>query len=434
LEIRIRAPESDAAGYPAEAQLETGGHFGGGLLRLDQSALRTASSPEQYGRLLSAALFTGPIRDAYLKATVYAETLTENRLRLRLWIDRTAAELHAISWELLRVDDVLVSANAATPFSRYLPATTSWQMGGTAFPLRALVAISAPEDLSVYRLPPVDARHERAVLKQALVDQKVRLDVLEPPVTLPRLEAKLREGYDILHYVGHGAVGKAHQEPVLHLQDEDDMTALVKGERLGAMLARQGVRPHLVVLSACKSATVTTADAYVALGPQLIQRGVPAVVAMRGRISQASARIFSRTLYTRLLAHGVVDQAVNEARSALVAAERPDAAVPVLFMRLKDGRLWRREDAVSSQRDEFETHPSRHTAQGASPGGPDTATLRKRLRRLDSVEITSLCLDYFPKVYDKFGRGLRRDEMINLLLEHCRRYPDDARRLSDVLE
>jgi hypothetical protein len=41
-----------------------------------------------------------------------------------------------------------------------------------------------------------------------------------------------------------------------------------------------------------------------------------------------------------LAEHGMVDCALNQARSTLLTAGRPDAAVPVLFMRLKSGQLW----------------------------------------------------------------------------------------------
>jgi hypothetical protein len=322
--------------------------------------------------------------------------------------------------------------------------------------------------------------------------------------------------------VGHGAVGKEHSEPVLYLQKADKTTMPIKGRQISTMLARQGVRPHLVVLAACESATVATEDAYVALGPQLIQRGVPAVVAMRGKISQATARTFSSTLYERLLAHGVVDLAMNEARSTLVTAERPDAGVPVLFMRLKDGQLWRQTESHDDSKPTHKGDPmtnlraalkraqraleileeqaagytaltipahlkieleekrrevaaleerlaqsatdatstplpghtinivgdgnvighnsssqvnqenSANTSKSASTR-PDTASLRQRLQRLDSTEIETLCMDYFPDVYDKFSRGLRRDEMINLLLAHCRRHSEDAARLNALL-
>lgn len=68
------------------------------------------------------------------------------------------------------------------------------------------------------------------------------------------------------------------------------------------------------------------------------------------------------------------------------------------------------------------------------PAAPvDLPSLRDRLQRLDAVEIESLCLDHFPAVFDKFARGLQRGEMINLLLDHCRRNPDEAARLAAVL-
>jgi hypothetical protein len=83
-------------------------------------------------------------------------------------------------------------------------------------------------------------------------------------------------------------------------------------------------------------------------------------------------------------------------------------------------------------------HSSSHVVKSGSSGlptsaPPNPAALRRRLRRLDSVEVESLCLDHFPEVYDKFGRGMRRDAMINLLLDHCRRHPEDANRLNERL-
>jgi hypothetical protein len=106
------------------------------------------------------------------------------------------------------------------------------------------------------------------------------------------------------------------------------------------MLARQSARPQLVTLMACQSATRDTADAFAGLGPKLVAVGVPAVVAMQDFVAIETARTFGSTFYQRLLDHGYVDQAMNEARSTLLTAEHADAAVPVLFMRLKSGQLW----------------------------------------------------------------------------------------------
>ena len=121
------------------------------------------------------------------------------------------------------------------------------------------------------------------------------------------------------------------------------MPCRVLDDELVSLLARQGVQPRLVFLAACQSATRSSADAFLGLGPKLVSVGVPAVVAMQDFVTVETARKFSGVFYKRLLEHGLVDQAMNEARSSLLTAGRPDAAVPVLFMRLKSGQLWSAE-------------------------------------------------------------------------------------------
>ena len=54
----------------------------------------------------------------------------------------------------------------------------------------------------------------------------------------------------------------------------------------------------------------------------------------------SSGKGLAGAFYRRLAAHGQVDRAVNEARSTLITANRPDAYLPVLFMRMASGLLW----------------------------------------------------------------------------------------------
>lgn len=68
----------------------------------------------------------------------------------------------------------------------------------------------------------------------------------------------------------------------------------------------------------------------------------------------------------------------------------------------------------------------------ASDAGSNSA-LRPRLQCLDDVALDALCLDHFPAVYERFARGLRRDEKINLLLDYCHRHPEAATRLVALL-
>ena len=73
------------------------------------------------------------------------------------------------------------------------------------------------------------------------------------------------------------------------------------------------------------------------LGPRLAEAGVPAVIAMQGNVTMATAAAFMPVFFTELRNKGLVDRAMALARGAV--RDRPDAWMPVLFMRLKSGRI-----------------------------------------------------------------------------------------------
>jgi hypothetical protein len=60
----------------------------------------------------------------------------------------------------------------------------------------------------------------------------------------------------------------------------------------------------------------------------------------------------------------------------------------------------------------------------APPSPPDLSALRERLNRFDDPQIEALALDHFSEVQNKFGRGMRKDEKITLILDYCRRNPE----------
>jgi hypothetical protein len=332
LEIRI-FPRRDE-GYPVYLRLGEQQEFPRGHLTTDILPWASYGDPVADGQRLFELLFADPVlRDAWTEARGQAP-----QRRVRLWIDIGAAELHRLPWELLRDGDMLLSANADTPFSRYLPIQARWGGAITDRPLRMLVAVSNPDDLERYSLARLDVAEERTALTK--MDSSL-LDVvfLEPPITLERLEIALRQGYHILHYVGHGVFNDRRGQAALYLQNDSGHTQVVSDDSLVQMLAHQGVHPRLVFLATCQSATRSSTDAFLGLGPKLIQAGVPAVVAMQDQVAIQTARSLSEVFYHQLAAHGVVDLAMNEARHTLLTAGRPDASAPVLFMRLQDGRI-----------------------------------------------------------------------------------------------
>ncbi|HSM68880.1 MAG TPA: CHAT domain-containing protein, partial [Xanthomonadales bacterium] len=158
------------------------------------------------------------------------------------------------------------------------------------------------------------------------------------------------QGYHILHFIGHGTYKEA-EGAALYMADEDNRVKVVRDRELVAMLARHlaGQKAEnslrLVFLSSCETATRSPAHAFLGLAPQLVEAGLPAVVAMQDLLPVETSRAFSATFYQRLLAYGQVDLACNQARAAILTAELPGAAIPVLFMRLQNGRLlgWRGE-------------------------------------------------------------------------------------------
>jgi hypothetical protein len=157
---------------------------------------------------------------------------------------------------------------------------------------------------------------------------------------LPRLEQALRDGYHVLHFVGHGTFNQRMQQTALFLQDTDGNAHIVWDAQISQILKQLPALPHLVFLAACQSATRSTVDAFAGLGPKLVNTGVPALVAMQDKVSIQTARQMTPTFYETLMAHGDVDHALNAARNNLLAAGHGDAAVPVLFMRLKNGLLF----------------------------------------------------------------------------------------------
>jgi len=326
-----------------------------------------------------------------------------------------------VPWELLQEEQVMLSASADTPFSRYLPTWKPWGGSVEARPIRALVAISNPHDLQTrYGLPPVDVALEQRTLRDALAGASkagLQVDFLDSPVTLERLQAELCKGYHILHVLGHGAFSAKSQQAALYLQNDHELGERVLDDNLAGMLARQGVQPRLVFLSACQSATRSTADAFLGLGPKLVSVGVPAVVAMQDLVTVTSARKFSAMFYRRLLEHGLVDLAMNEARSTLLTAGRWDAGVPVLFMRLRSGRLWAQDDLDTEQ------PTPQPVARPTGRSEWNTAAIRELLTAaFDDEEIKTLCFDHFRPVYEDFTSGMGKRDKIQRLVEHCVRH------------
>jgi hypothetical protein len=361
-DVELRILEKQKHGYAVEMTVNSEQEFPRGYLSADLLPWMPSGSPSDDGQ----RLFEWLVADDTIRAA-WAEVRGQHaQRRVRLRIDAAAPELHAIPWELIReVEDGAPARDLAaadcTPLSRYLAG--QWQPGSPILkrPVRMLVGVANPEDLEEQGWSAIDVEAEWALLREELGGLEIELVQLPQPCTLHALEEELRKGYHILHLVAHGKYDESAGQAFLYLADDDGQVQGIDDSEFSAMIARQlaGSDLHredklrLVFLASCQSATRSSADAFRGLAPSLVAAGVPAVLAMQDLISVNTAREFAHTFYRQLLQHGLVDLAANQARSALLTAGLPGAAIPVLFMRLRSGELLGWRGRISSAREEL---------------------------------------------------------------------------------
>jgi len=330
------------------------------LAEFDLYALGTlVNDSAAYGQALSASLFAEPaLREAFIKVRTTAAALNV-ALRLRLYIGSSAPELHALHWETLRnpEDNSALLLGEQLLFSRYLSGD-DWRPiylrpKGT---LRALVVVANPTDLAKYNLAPIDTNAEINRACASLKKITVTTLASSGTATLDGIAAQLRDGYDILYLVCHGTLRRS--EPWLWLEASNGVTAHVAGEDLAQRVSELRERPRLVVLASCQSAgegngpAANDTAALAGLGPRLIAAGVPAVIAMQGRILMDTVAGFMPIFFRELERHGQIDQAMAVARTAV--RSQSDHWMPVLFMCLYNGLLWETDGIIRSTPKPFE--------------------------------------------------------------------------------
>ncbi len=335
VQFRYQAPNSAAETRP-----------GGGVAKVDLEALSELQlEPEKYGEALTGGLFGEPdVRNAFDAARASAEGLGVP-LRMRLLIDGNAPELHQVRWETLHDprDGSYLCANENLLLSRYALTTDFRPVKlGLKNDLSALIMVANPSNLDQYpSLASIDVEKEMAIAREPLGQTtNARLPQLEKQrrASLENLLEELGAGeYDILYLVCHGTMSGG--QSWLWLEDENGEVARVSGEAFVSAMQQLGDdRPNLIVLASCLSAGSGEGEALTAVGPRLTVAGVPAVLAMQGTVSMDTATAFMSAFFSQVREHGVIDRAAAVARGRV--RDHPDFWMPVLFMRLEQGKIW----------------------------------------------------------------------------------------------
>ncbi|MDJ0677647.1 MAG: CHAT domain-containing protein [Calothrix sp. MO_167.B42] len=286
------------------------------------------------GYELYQALFPHEI-NARFQATIAGAQANNHNVRLRLIFE--SPQLAALPWEFLynKQTNTFLGNNTQTALSRYIDVPLQKRdIKAASLPLKVLLVISSPSNLVKLDVAG-EEKLIRAALDKYIEAGKIELDVLHK-ADIRNINQKLREKpYNIFHFIGHGEF--KDNKGYIVLVDGDGRANLLDDERFANFFLGNN-NLGLVILNSCQGATVSSNQVFAGTAPNLVQKGIPAVVAMQYHILDSTAKLFADEFY-RTLAQGYpVDAAIQTTRNAIsmeMGLDRRDFATPVLYMRAK---------------------------------------------------------------------------------------------------
>ena len=295
---------------------------------------------QRFGQALFDALFTGEVRIRYAVSKSLARS-QQRGLRLKLRIQ--SPSLAALPWEFLfdPGQAEYLSLSRHTPIVRYLECPTPPEPLLVDFPLRILGMIVSPTDLAG-----LDVEQERERIEKAIAPLRARGSVeltwLSGQTWRDLLRAmRTDRHWHVFHFIGHGGFDTARDEGRLAFADDQGKQDLLSATQVGRLLAEH-LSLRLVILNACEGARGSQHDIFSSTAATLVQRGIPAVLAMQYEITDQAAIELSRNFYEAISDGMPADAAIGEARKAisLEFANSMEWGTPVLYMHAPNGELF----------------------------------------------------------------------------------------------
>ncbi len=301
------------------------------------TSLNQENAAKELGGGLFNAVFQGDVATR-LASCIELARREETKVRINLRLDD---ELASLPWEFLYDESLnrFLALSKETALVRYLDQPRSLEALEVTAPLKVLVMISSPQDQAA-----LDVEVEWGKLHEAfrqLAPELVQMDRVKH-ASLAALDQELScKSYHIFHYIGHGVFDERREASYLMLEDEAGKSSAIAGETIGVHLQNH-TSLRLVILNACEGARASSHDVYSGIAQGLIREGLPAVIGMQFEISDRAAIAFSSRFYDAIARGKPVDEALDEARRRIHAAQNggTEWGTPVLYLRAQNGHLF----------------------------------------------------------------------------------------------
>jgi hypothetical protein len=324
---------------------------------------------QELGEKLFTALFDPVLRRDFF--VLYEQVLHERALlRLELDVDeRELPEVASLPWEFMCVPPgedygaVWLGTDPNLIFSRRranwkIPEPILLKEGEC---LRIALVVAAPGRLSYVVYDKIWQGLQNLAREQK--DRFELLDLVES-ATLLEIDKVLERKPHIFHFIGHAELKKENQRDIAQIALVDETSAddpdWIGAERFSGLFRRY--RPGIVILQACEGGSLSASEAFVGVASYIVQQNIPVVVAMQYEVSNVTAQRFALEFYKRLAQNDPVDKAAQEGRRRISLAptgqNERDFATPVLFMRVKDGRLFQQMIADSIHSKTISDYPA----------------------------------------------------------------------------
>ncbi len=294
---------------------------------------------QELGQRLFEAALPNDLRTMYELSRQRA--LAQHKgLRLRLRIGEPL--LADLPWELMydphQAD--FVGLSRQTPIVRYIEVPQPIEPLLVEPPLKVLCMLAAPSDLGT-----VQPQRERAQILRATAGlrQKGLLEVdWVKGQTWRDLQKELSGGpWHVFHFIGHGGFDNGRGDGILMLADDQGKSAPLRAIELGRLLADHPSL-RLVLLNSCSGGEGGLVDLFSSTAAVLVQRGLPAVIAMQQKITNAAAVEFSRSFYEALAEGATMESCMAEARKSMsLSSKTLEWSIPALYLRTTDSVLFR---------------------------------------------------------------------------------------------